>query len=78
MKLLGFLKARGKKQVATFDRTRFVPALRCSICTGEKTAGFKEIATGRFIECDLVKSDKDLAAFANRYGIDLREIREEW
>lgn len=78
MKLLGFLKTRGKKQVAAFDPARFVPALRSSICTGEKTAGFKEIATGHFIECDLVKSEKDLAAFAKRYGLKMSEIREEW
>ena len=78
MKLLDFLKTRGKNQVATFDPTRFVPAVRSSICTGEKTVGFKEIATGRFIECDLIKSSKDLAAFAKRYGLKMSEIREEW
>lgn len=78
MSVFGFLKARRKRDEALFDPSRYIPAVRSSICTGEKTAGFKEIATGRFIECDLVKSDKDLAAFAKRYGIKQSEIREEW
>ena len=76
--MFGFLKTRGKSEDVAFDPSRFVPAVRSSICTGEKSAGFKEIATGRFIECDLIKSDKDLAAFAKRYGLKLSEIREEW
>lgn len=78
MKLFGFLKTRDKSEDVAFDPTCFVPAVRSSICTGEKSAGFKEIATGRFIECDLVKSERDLAAFAKRYGIDRSKIREEW
>ena len=78
MSVLGFLKTRHKRDEAPFDPNRYIPAVRSSICTGEKVAGFKEIATGRFIECDLVKTSKDLAAFAKRYGIKQSEIREEW
>ena len=40
-----------------------------SICTGEKTAGFQDRKTGRFEEVMLIRSDADLQAFMEEYGI---------
>ena len=39
-----------KKQAVTeqFDKEKFRAVLRCSICTGEQVAGFKDIHTGEF------------------------------
>ena len=31
---------------ADFDRELYKPVLKCSICTGEQVAGFKNLATG--------------------------------
>ena len=52
-----------------YDHDRFTPVIRSSICTGEKTAGFRENGTGRFREVMLIASPADLAAFRERYNI---------
>ncbi len=44
--------------------------LRCSICTGEQVAGFKDLRTGAFEDVALIKSEADLAAFMRDYGIE--------
>ncbi|MBQ7184427.1 MAG: aspartate dehydrogenase [Clostridia bacterium] len=51
--------------------------IRSSICTGEKTAGFKEKATGKFVDIALIRTDRDLKDFRDRYGIT-DEIRIEY
>ena len=45
------------------------PVIRCSICTGEKVAGFRDNATGKFTDVMLIKSSQDLEAFRKKYGI---------
>ena len=52
-----------------YDPSVLVPVIRSSICTGEKTAGFREIATGRFHEVMLIRSPADLEAFREQYHI---------
>ena len=46
--------------------------LHKSICTGETTAGFKDLATGKYTEMMLIRTPEDLKAFMDAYGI--REI----
>ena len=53
----------------TYDRERLTPAVKCSICTGEKAAGFLDKSTGRFTEVLLIRSDRDLARFMKQYGV---------
>jgi hypothetical protein len=60
---------RNNNRVETYDKERLYPAIRSSICTGEKVAGFKNRETGSFTEITLVTSDKDIEDFKNRYGI---------
>ena len=55
--------------VQSYDKDLLEPVIRCSICTGEQVAGFRNRQTGRFEEVMLLKTDQDLAAFMNRYGI---------
>ena len=43
--------------------------LLCSICTGEQTAGFKNLQTGKFIGVMRISSPKDLESFRQQYGI---------
>lgn len=66
-----------KKESAEYDRENRKPVLRCSICNGEQVAGFKDRVTGRFEEVMLIRNEKDLRAFRERYGID-GEIGKEY
>ena len=45
------------------------PAIRCSICTGEQVAGFRDSEPGRFEEVMLLRSPEDLEWFRQHYGI---------
>ena len=60
---------RKKAKAKTFDAERYAPVIRSSICTGEKTAGFRDRQTGAFREVMLIRTDADLAAFRKQYGI---------
>ena len=61
---------RRKRQIKTYDRETQLPVLRCSICTGEQVAGFKDIRTGAFEDVALIRNDADLNAFMQDYGIE--------
>ena len=61
---------------ADFDRALYKPVLKCSICTGEQVAGFKNLATGKFEEVMLIRSEQELALFKEQYGIS--EIGKEY
>ncbi len=54
----------------TYDREHKVPVIRCSICTGEKTAGFRDTESGHFEEVMLIRTETDLDEFRQRYGIE--------
>lgn len=62
----------GRKTVEKkeYDRENLRPVLRCSICTGEQVAGFKNRHTGKFEEVMLIRNQKDLDLFMEMYGID--------
>lgn len=65
-----------KKQKAIsyeYDRERQKPVLKCSICNGERVAGFKNLQTGKFEDIMLVKNDGDLHEFMERCGISTIE-----
>lgn len=57
------------RKTKSYDLENEKPAIRASICTGEKVAGFRDLRTGGFTEVMLVRNDKDLAAFRKMYGI---------
>ena len=65
-----------KKLKAEFDRENQKPILRCSICTGERVAGFKNIHTGKFEEVMLIRNVKDLDVFKVMYDLD--EVTKEY
>ncbi|MBQ6216750.1 MAG: hypothetical protein IJK53_05135 [Erysipelotrichaceae bacterium] len=60
-----------KKTIETikYDETIRRPAIRSSICTGERVAGFENLETGKFEEIQLLQSERDLEQFKKRYGI---------
>ncbi len=59
-----------------FDPATHYAAIRSSICTGEKVAGFRDRKSGRFTEVMLIRSPKDLEEFKRQYHVD--EIRTEY
>lgn len=67
-----------KSQVSklTYDKEHQKPVIRCSICTGEQVAGFKDIHTGKFTDIMLIRDEKDLQNFKDMYGIT--EIGKEF
>ena len=60
----------------TYDKENQKPVIRCSICTGEQVAGFKDVHTGKFTDIMLIRDDKDLEEFKAMYKIT--EIRKEF
>ena len=53
-----------------YDPSVCRPVLRCSICTGEQVAGFRDNATGKFREVMLIRGEADLDTFRKEYGIE--------
>lgn len=53
-----------------------IPILKCSICTGEQVAGFKDKVTGKFTEVMLIRTSKDLETFMKTYS--LTEVVKEY
>ena len=62
------LFSRKKKEPAA-QAYNGTPVIRCSICTGEQVAGFRDSETGRFEEVMLLRTPDDLEWFKQRYGI---------
>ena len=69
-----FFRKKEKKTELKYDPSIRRPAIRSSICTGEKVAGFENLQTEKFEEIQLIRNDKNLQEFKKRYGIE-GEIR---
>lgn len=69
---------RKKAVMIPYDKSGKVPVIRCSICTGEQAAGFKDPVSGKFEELMLIRDDKDLSEFLRLYQVKESEIRREW
>ncbi len=52
-----------------------VPVILSSICTGEKVIGFKNVNTGAMEQAVSMKSERDIAAFCEKYGIEKNDIK---
>ena len=60
---------RKKKEKRSYDPEKYRPAIRASICTGERVAGLRDIHTGQFQEVMLLISREDLDEFRKMYDI---------
>ena len=58
-----------KKTIKQYDRDNQKPVIRCSICTGEQVAGFRNIHTGKFEEVMLIRDSRDMDAFMQMYHV---------
>lgn len=65
---------RKKQETRTYDRENLKPVIRSSICTGEKSAGFQNVHTGKITEVMLIRAPGDLEEFRRLYGIGEDEI----
>lgn len=65
-----------KKVIKQYDKNNWKPVIKCSICTGEQVAGFKDIHTGKFEEVMLIKNSRDMDAFMQIY--DVTDISKEY
>ncbi|MDO5422171.1 MAG: aspartate dehydrogenase [Eubacteriales bacterium] len=65
-----------KTTLKTFDRSEKAPAVRASICTGERVAGFQNLSDGSFEEITLIRSDRELEQFLEQYGIKPEELKK--
>ena len=64
-----FGRKKEAKLKVSFDPGTQYPAVRCSICTGEKVAGLKSRQDGSFEELMLIRGGGDLAAFRSCLGL---------
>ena len=71
-----FKRTQSNPVVIGYDPATQKPVLRCSICTGEQVAGFKDLSTGRFTDIMLIRNEKDLESFKEQYGVT--EIKKEF
>lgn len=67
---------RKKQTKIAYDPQFQQPVLKCSICTGEQSAGLKDIRTGKFEEIMLIRDEKDLERFQKM--VSLSEIPKEY
>lgn len=63
-----------KLQTHAYDKAAQKPVIRSSICTGEKVAGFQDLATGRFVDVMLIRTPEDLREFCRLYGVEEEEL----
>ena len=70
----GFRKKENKSE--NYDLQEYAPVMKCSICTGEQVAGFKNRKTGQFTEIMLIRNEGDLEDFKQRYKLE--EVKKEY
>ena len=58
-----------------WDPALQTPAVRCSICTGEKVAGLMDNRTGKFVEYGLIRDQAELEAFCERLGVEAEALK---
>ena len=64
------------KDEIKFDPETQYAVIRSSICTGEKTAGFKNKKDGHFVEVMVIRTSEDEKRFKEIYGLD--SVRTEY
>ena len=59
-----------KQSTLTYDPVTEKPVIKASICNGEQTAGFMDLASNHFREDMLIRGAEDLYLFKKKYGIE--------
>ena len=73
---MGFFRDlfRKNENAESYDPAKLKPVIRSSICTGEKTACMQDLKTGHLTELMLIKSEADIDAFCEEYGVRREDI----
>ena len=71
-------KRKSKRTVREYDKENLRPVPRCSICTGEQVAGFKNLHTGKFSEVMLIRDGRDLQEFLETYDLSEADVSTEY
>ncbi len=58
-----------------FSLEEYEPVIRSSICTGERVACMRNRDSGRLREIMLIRTDADLAAFCEAYGLRPEQVK---
>lgn len=70
-------KVQNVSKPYVYDPALQKPILRCSICTGEQVAGFRDLHTGKFQDIMLIRNENDLQSFREQYKIPVTERIEK-
>ncbi len=65
-----------KEKKIDYNPEKEFPAVKRSICTGERVAGFVRTGDHGFRDEMLIRDDRDLEEFCRRCGIDKSTIKE--
>ncbi len=60
---------RKKEESVLYDEKNWKPVLKCSICNGERVAGFLNVKNGEFREENFIRDEADLQIFKKKYNI---------
>ncbi len=63
-------KHKGNAELFPYDEAKHEAVIRCSICTGEQVAGFRNREDGSFVGVMVIQSEKDLEYFKRLYRVD--------
>ena len=69
---MGIFRKKDVSRPMDYDRENMIPQLHKSICTGETTAGFLHLDTGRYEDLMLIRTEEDLQTFMHQYGLTER------
>ena len=58
-----------------FPPAQYEPVIRASICTGEKTACFRNLETGKLHEILVIRTRQDLEEFGKQYGVNTENLK---
>lgn len=71
-----FKRSKRETPLFAYDPAKHKPIMRKSICTGETTAGFKDLKTGTYVDVMLIRGEGDLEEFMRLYGLSDRPATE--
>ena len=57
----------------SYDPEVMIPAIRCSICTGEQVAGFRDRVPGEFHELYVIRNEADIDAYVESIRSQLKQ-----
>ncbi|RZS94114.1 hypothetical protein EV209_2481 [Cuneatibacter caecimuris] len=69
---------RRRKDQLKYDPAIQTPVLMISICTGEKTLGFRNKQTGETEQVACIRKDEELKELCRKFGIREEAIKKEW